>query len=447
MVATVEVSPSAQTLTAAGATQQFSAVAKDAMGAAIADVTLLWVSSNQSVAIVDTSGLATARGPGATVITAAARGVPGHATLTVAVEMFAAVSAGDRHTCGLTTSGNAYCWGLNEDGQLGDGTTTDKWTPVAVSGGLSFVAVSAGGGLYEGHSCGLATDGSAYCWGNNTNGQLGDGTWGGDRLTPVAVSGGLSFVEVSAGGEMHTCGVTDDGSAYCWGNNEWGQLGVGGSPWGSNLPWAVSGGLRFAAVSAGAFYTCGVTDDGSAYCWGENWYGQLGDGSPTASRLTPVAVLGGLRFAAVSAGKAHSCGLTSAGKAYCWGSNGAGQLGDGTTTNRLTPVAVYGGPYGGLSFATLSAGSSHNCGLTTGGSAYCWGNNSYGQRGDGTMTSSSIPAAVLGALRFAAVSLGTGHSCGVTTGGSVYCWGFNLWGQLGDGTTSNSYIPVRVSLP
>src|SRR5439155_1100776 len=179
-------------------------------------------------------------------------------------------------------------------------------------------------------------------------GQLGDGTSGTDRLTPVAVSGGLTFAAVSAGQFYHTCGVTTSAAAYCWGQNGSGQLGSGTTT-SSLIPVAVSGGLTFAAVSAGASETCGVTTSGAAYCWGYNGYGELGTGTTTGS-LIPVAVSGGLTFAAVSVGGAgstigpHTCGVTPGGAAYCWGYNGYGQLGDGTSgTNRLTPIAVSGG--------------------------------------------------------------------------------------------------------
>jgi len=250
------------------------------------------------------------------------------------------------------------------------------------------------------HTCGVAGSGAAYCWGTNTYGGLGDGTYGNNRLTPVAVSGGLTFAAVSTS-DSHSCGVTTSGAAYCWGSNAGGALG-NGTTTGSTTPVAVFGGLTFAAVSAGTRYTCGVTPSGAAYCWGDNGYGVLGNGTTTSS-TTPVAVSGGLTFAAVSAGFINACGVTTSGTAYCWGYNGSGELGNGTTTSSATPVAVS----GGLTLAAVSVGGSspyqesHTCGVTPSGAAYCWGYNRYGQLGDGTGgTYRLTPVAVSGGLTF-----------------------------------------------
>ncbi len=361
--------------------------------------------------------------------------------------VFAGVSVGGYYTCGVTTGGAAFCWGSNVSGQVGDGTTMTRLTPVPVSGGLAFTKVSVG--LF--HTCGVATSGAAYCWGDNSRGQLGDGTMT-DRLTPVPVSGSLTFTTVSTG-DQHTCGVTTSGAAYCWGLDDAGQLGASSSALCSRpgetvrpcstAPIAVSGGLAFVGVSAGDYHTCGVTTSGAAYCWGYNANGQLGDGT-TTTRLSPVPVSGGLTFAAVSAGFAHTCGVTTGGGAYCWGDNSDGGLGDGTTTARLSPVPVS----GGLTFATLSAGTGYTCGVTTGGTADCWGGNTAGALGDGTVTSRLSPVPVSGGLTFAAVNAASWsfHTCGVTTSGAAFCWGENADGELGDGTMATRLSPVRVAL-
>src|SRR6266480_2853080 len=268
-------------------------------------------------------------------LAASAGGLSGATSAPFAVTLtFATVSAGIRHTCGLTVTGAAYCWGENIVGQLGDGTTTDRLTPVLLVGGVSFTAVRAG----DYHTCGVTAAGAAYCWGNNSDGELGDETTT-SRSTPGLVAGGVSFATVSAAGQDHTCGLTTAGSAYCWGYNGFGELGDGTTT-SRTSPVLVVGGVTFAAVSArGGVYTCGVTAAGAAYCWGDNGDGKLGDGT-TTSRTSPVLVSGGVTFAAVRANEYHTCGVTAAGAAYCWGQNGSGQLGDGTTIDRLTPVRV-----------------------------------------------------------------------------------------------------------
>ena len=304
----------------------------------------------------------------------------------------------------------------------------------------AFTAVSAS--TY--HTCGVTTARAAYCWGRNANGQLGDGSTTGE-LNPVLVAApaGVSFAAVSAR-FLHTCGVTAAGAAYCWGFNGSGQLGDGTTTQELTPVLVVApAGVSFAAVSTGISHTCGVTPAGAAYCWGDNANGQLGDGS-TTGELTPVLVAApaGVSFAAVSAGTSHTCGVTAAGAAYCWGSNGAGELGDGTTTSQLSPVQVA----GSVSFATLTAGFFHTCGVTAAGAAYCWGANGSGRLGDGTTTQRLTPVLVAApaGVSFAAVSAGNSHTCGVTPAGAAYCWGDNFYGQLGDGTTTDQLTPVRV---
>ncbi len=346
------------------------------------------------------------------------------------------ISAVQYHTCGVTVDGTAYCWGDNEYGQLGDGTNTPSLVPVPVAGLLALKWV---GSRFYLHMCGLSSNGAAFCWGRNYWGVLGDGT-GTDRNEPTAVIGDLEFRSLSGGG-VHNCGITTDGVAYCWGYNATGQLGTGNqNP--SNTPVQVSGGYQFRTITAGNGMTCGLTTDSLAYCWGVNAYGELGDGT-LVNRYLPVPVSGRLRFQSLSAGFYHMCGVASGGNLYCWGANYGGQLGDGTTTDRSTPVAVT----GGLTFASVAAGFDHTCGLTASGAAHCWGKNANGQLGDGTTIDQLSPVAVTGGMTFGSLNAGTYYTCGVTVDNVAYCWGTNDRGQLGNGSYMASDVPVRVANP
>lgn len=350
------------------------------------------------------------------------------------------LSSGYFHTCALAVAGTLYCWGMNDYGQLGDGTTTTRLTPVAVSGGPPFESSAA-----KISSCALTAVGAAYCWGRNDNGQLGDGSTT-QRLNPVLVSGGLTFQTLSAGTGF-ACGLTPAGAAYCWGRNVDGTLGDG-TTIERHTPTPVGGSLTFKTLSSGSQHSCALTNDGFAYCWGSN-IGNLGDGTGGNIRPAPVRVLGGLTFQSLSAGTIHTCGVTTGGAAYCWGENNRGQLGDGTTTQRLSPTTVS----GGLRFQSLAAGGSFTCALTIGGSSYCWGGNSSGQLGNatntgpdlcdgGTASCSKSPILVSGGLNFQKLSAGGGHTCGLTTGGVVYCWGDNTVGQLGIGTRTGPELCI-----
>ena len=366
--------------------------------------------------------------------------------------IFAAMEAGYQHTCGVTTAGAGYCWGSNDRGQLGDGTTTTRLRPFLVAGGVTFAAVSV-----NGHTCALTTADAAHCWGRNDFGQLGVGTTTGPEscttpsgpfpcsTVPRPVQGTLRFAAVSVGGG-HTCAVTAAGAASCWGWNDYGQLGDGTTTTRSTpVLVAAPTGVTFTGVSAGETHSCAVTPTGDAYCWGLNQSGWLGDGT-TTTRLSPVLVAAptGVTFAAVSAARSHTCGVTPAGATYCWGLNGSGQLGNGDAAmaTQLTPVLV--AAPAGVTFATVSAGDYHTCGLTPGGVAYCWGDGIEGQVGDGATQIRLTPVLVSGGLTFRAVSAGQLHTCGVTPVGAAYCWGSNDLGELGDGTMTNRSSPVLV---
>ncbi|MGH7668318.1 MAG: RCC1 domain-containing protein, partial [Gemmatimonadaceae bacterium] len=296
-----------------------------------------------------------------------------------------------------------------------------------VSGGHVFASLVAG---YS-HTCGLTSAGAAYCWGDNSTGALGASTANATSGTPVAVAGGIAFAMISAG-YSHTCGVATDGSAYCWGSNESGELGSGVIGQNSSTPALVSGGLTFASISAGGVYTCGVTTSGVGYCWGSNGYGVLGDGATTDSP-TPVAVAGGLQLASIAAGVYHTCALTVNGAAYCWGQAGNGQLGTGLTSeSSSTPLAVA----GGYTFGSIAVGQLSTCAVTSAGAGYCWGSGSFGALGSGSTVQANAPQPVSGSAVFSSVSAGISfHVCAFDpAAGTIYCWGYNDSGELGSGS-------------
>jgi alpha-tubulin suppressor-like RCC1 family protein len=404
------------------------ATAEDGYESPVPGSQIAWGTSDPTVALADGAGLVSGAGTGSATITGAWGGFNATARVTVVSMALTTLTAGASHTCGLTASGTAFCWGYNGGGQLGNGTTSDKLSPLPAAMGLTFATLTAG----NNHTCGLTTSGVAYCWGLNYYGELGNGTTTQSSM-PVPVAGGLTFVTLDAG-SWHTCGIATGGAAYCWGNNWDGQLGTGTTNH-SSVPVPVSGGLAFKSLEAGEWHTCALDTGGAAYCWGRNTAG-LYD-------LTPVAVGGGLTFTALTTGVVHACGLTAGGTAYCWGINLGGPLGDGTETDRASPVPVT----GGHTFTALSAGEEFTCGVASGGAAYCWGVNYYGQLGNGTTGNPSLtPVPVVSGLAFARVSTSGGgyHACGLTTTQVAYCWGFNNAGGLGDGTTINRSAPVKV---
>lgn len=296
-------------------------------------------------------------------------------------EGLVALAAGVSHVCGLDSAGEAVCWGANEGGQLGDGSRTDRPSPVPVRAEMRFSSLTAGAA----HTCGIAQGSIAVCWGQNLSGQLGDGT------------------------------RTD-----------------------ARFPRAVGGGINFRLLVAGWNHTCGLTNNGNAFCWGPNSEGQLGDGS-RLDRLTPTLVRGSIDT--LAAGSDHTCGISD-GAVLCWGDNRFGQVGDGTNESRNQPEEVVGLP---SPVTQIAAGAVHTCALVSDGSAYCWGQNLRGQLGDGTRQSHNTATAVAGGLRFRSIHAGGALTCGLTPGGEEYCWGLNQDGQVGDGTRQNRSTPVRVT--
>ncbi|PKO19145.1 MAG: hypothetical protein CVU39_00920 [Chloroflexi bacterium HGW-Chloroflexi-10] len=347
------------------------------------------------------------------------------------------ISAGGESTCALSASGGVTCWGLNDAGQLGDGTTTNQLMPVAVSGLSSGVkAISAG----DYHICALTTGGGVKCWGDNQYGQLGNGT-ANNSSTPVNVSGLSSGVIAISAGTSHSCALTSDGGVKCWGWNEGGQLGIG-TLTNSSIPATVSGlGSGVMAIASGLGHSCALNRNGEVKCWGYNEYGQLGNNS-TADSLIPVSVSGLRGVSGISAANLHTCALTNSGAVYCWGLNDVGELGNGSTTNASQPVMVSGLSSG---ITAISAGGFQTCSLTQNAGVNCWGDNTYGQVGDGTNTHRSTPVTVSSlSSGVSVVSAGNMHTCALKTNGEMKCWGHNNAGQLGNGTLTDSTTPVDV---
>jgi alpha-tubulin suppressor-like RCC1 family protein len=345
-----------------------------------------------------------------------------------------AITAGLNHSCALIRAGGVKCWGSNDHAQLGDAF---KWshrlTPndvAGLSGGVTAIAAGVR------HSCALTATGGAKCWGMNSEGTLGDGTTN-KYWEPVDVSGLSSGVTAIAAGSDYSCAVTSTGGVKCWGYNRWGVLGDGTTTHRST-PVDVSGLTSGVTAVAAAFvHTCALTTSGGVKCWGGNGSGQLGDGT-TTDRLTPVDVVGLSDVTAIAA----SCALTRTGGVKCWGRNNYGQLGDGTTRDSSTPVDVSGLTSG---VTAIAGNSAHTCALISTGGVKCWGENDFGQLGDGTTGNRSTPVDASGlSSGVTAIAVGSFHSCAITRTGGSKCWGWNVNYQLGDGTTVTRLTPVTV---
>jgi alpha-tubulin suppressor-like RCC1 family protein len=359
------------------------------------------------------------------------------------------IAVGRHHTCGLGQDGATYCWGDNTNGQLGDPTRPWVGEPVPgrVTGAVSFQTIAAGGDF----TCGLAADGAAYCWGENGTGQLGTGsiggTWGNAEPQPVAVAGGLRFASVAAGGpdigKNHVCGLTGEGGTYCWGSNSAGQLG-NASTASASSPVQVASSRRFSAIDAGHRFTCALDEEGRAFCWGANESGQLGDDSRQERRI-PTEVASEARFVTIAAGWDHACAIDQAGALYCWGSNDGGELGIGAWGGtRESPVRVASSE----TFSAVSAGVDATCALSADGVRHCWGGNWLGARlGNGTHAAVNTPEPLDPEMRYRAIDVGSmSHGCAITVGGEARCWGDTSRGGVGNGDVRYDAVPFRIAV-
>jgi hypothetical protein len=425
-----------------GESVTFWALAHDANRRAITNPAMTYASNAPAVASIQ-GGSAVANAVGTALITGtAASGIQDGARVEV-YHAFSAqsVDAGDQATCAIS-GGTTYCWGSNNYGDLGTGDPvgTQVRTPRAVAGGVAFTQVWVGN-LPGSGKCGLTSAGQAYCWG----GYRFDFSRG--PATPAPVPGWHTFTRLAVGASSQ-CGVTTGNDVYCWGRGTYGMLGNGDTV-STHTPVRVAANVPFADVAVGWRHACAVATNGTAYCWGANSRGEtggfpgscFGDGGYSC-HLTPQAVSGRSDFAEVAAGFQNTCALTAGGVAYCWGSNSGGALGiDRGFQQRYEPTAVT----GGHTFTSLSDGYYHYCATRTGGEAYCWGSSG----AVGLPAGTHLPGHVAQGLTFAAISAGGAHTCGVATGGGVYCWGTQNNGELGDGyqtlgSTTPRIQPVRV---
>lgn len=478
----VEVSPSSATVDVAS-TVQLSATPRDLGGNALSGYTISWSSSDTGVATVDSSGVVTGESEGNVTITASVDDgtgtiVSGTASVqvdapvsTVVVDpTYAFIFPGEQaqinvtleDAAGNTLSGRTVTWasqytniatvdssGLITAVSVGSTTISAESEGISATVDLDVVEwtqVSTG----DSYTCGVLSNGNGYCWGRNSpDGRLGDGTQDSgtqsslngdaDSNAPSLVQGGLDF-EMIEPGFFHTCGLTTAGRVYCWGANGAGHLGDGTSS-SSPTPVAVSGSHTFVDLVIGANHACALDTSGDVYCWGSNQEGQLGLGSGSGNFSLVPQKVPNLTFASITSGAAHTCGLTLAGDAYCWGEGSSGQLGDGSGSMQMSPVAVDTTDQ----FSVIESRWSHTCAISTSNSAvYCWGSNQYGELGDGTTNPSQTPLLADDARAYSELALGAGASCAIDASSDAYCWGFNGQGNLGSGTVASSQSTPRL---
>ncbi|MEO7060666.1 MAG: hypothetical protein ABI083_13170 [Lapillicoccus sp.] len=336
-------------------------------------------------------------------------------------------------TCGIKTDSTGWCWGWNREGQVGSGGSTRQASPFQLPG--HWQTIAPGGDT----SCGVQTDGTGWCWGGGARGQIGDGHLS-SRLTPTQVPGTWSAISSHFG---TTCGVRVDGTGWCWGSNDDGRVGDGTltlRPSPTQLP-----GL-WSSISTRYSNTCGIQVDQGGWCWGANFSGMVGDGT-TVRRLTPVELPG--RWTDVQPADSNTCGVTTDGKGWCWGDQRFGQVGNGVISfgsPRLTPHAL---PGGAGSWASVQATRLATCGLKTDGAVLCWGLNQLGELGAGIANVKAIRATPQRVRPFLswtrlATRIGGAGGCALRANGTLWCWGDNRYGELGDGTTITRDHPVLV---
>ncbi len=352
------------------------------------------------------------------------------------------VSLGGKHGCAIASNKTLWCWGDNGKAQIGDGTGTQRIDPKQINSATNWNQLSAGAE----HTCAKKTDGTLWCWGDNSSGKLGIGDKPNQfQSSPCKVTKAKDWKTVSSG-TNHTCALKSDGTLWCWGDNSVGELGIGNTVI-KKSPVKVNKATNWKTVSAGDNFTCG-RKAGTVWCWGKSDQGQLGNGTTTEFKWLPVRAGLATNWTLVAAGGNHACGRRSDGSLWCWGDNQYGQLGDGSTLDKKIPTRV------GLenTWVAVAAGANHTCGKKSDSTVWCWGENHDFQLGDGTSVDRNAPVQLVDNLHNAiidlkAVSIGSSFSCAQKSNGTIYAWGKNNSGQLGDGTTVEKPNPVSVPDP
>jgi len=434
--ASVRVTPDSATVITDD-TLRLAAQVQDTAGNVLTGAVLSWVSSDTTiVAIVNQLGTVRGLRPGSATVRAYAGVVAGAVTVFVTPIVYNSFSSGANHVCAVANNRHAYCWGQNNDAQIGTGSASFvEPVPQRVGIPTPLTAIAAG----SAHSCAIDQTAAVWCWGREANGRLGRSGAASNPAIPLVITSSVQFARVAAGG-AHTCGLGTSGSAICWGAGSSGQLGDGVGM-DRTTPAEIAGDTRWLVISTGAVHTCAVATDQSAWCWGGNSSSQVGDNT-TTDELFPTSIAAGQTFTTIAAGGSHSCAVAVGGAARCWGANSRGQTGTGLPDSLVAvPTAVA----GSLGFRTISAGGQHSCGITTDSLAYCWGANTSGQLGDSSQIDRPTPVQVWGGLHFTEVHAGAAFTCGLTDGLVLYCWGDGTQGQLGRPFLASSSVPVKVA--
>jgi uncharacterized protein YjdB len=437
-------------------------VVMNSRGRVAKNAAVTYGTSASTTATVDANGRIRTFATGTATISATVGNLTGNLGVTV-VPHFTSIGLGEVHTCGISGIGGVWCWGSDAARQLGQpqevmcGNMQCSMVPLRVPGNQKFVSVT--GGAW--HTCALTDAGAAYCWGNNSLGQIGNGAIASAVVTaPTAVTGGLTFTSITAG-RWHTCGITTANEMYCWGLDAWGELGTGTPPtprcdWigtqtpCSPVPMKVVGNQTWSALEATEKTTCGLTTAQTILCWGLSVGGTestecQNDLPRNDCTRTPLLQASGATFDELLTPSLMICGRSAGGALMCWGVAFYGEFGNGVAfVNSPTPVSAA----GGATFAQSVSGRVHVCARQADGAVQCWGKGDYGSSIGSGAPDRLVPTTIAGGITFSTLfgSPQAGHTCGLSTAGRAYCWGDGSFGQLGDAAALNRYQPVLIKL-